>query len=649
MSLDMLRDEEASHPFVVKRLRDQYNNIMENLQKEIPKLVTDPLERLPPEISLRCLSNSLPEWNYASHLLDLTMVSSRWKEFVISAPVLWARIDVRSSQNDSLATLAIFLELSRATQIDLSIWNDLGDELDGIASLLFPHRRRIRTVNVKQEKTITRELHFSIASKIMQSLRHLPALTTINFGRTLYLEEEEWKEISSYSDGWIFNNLQVSPLSEMPMESDMLASLGDITTMDTLSELGPKFAAMQNLTKIHLRVPPEREVTVLMVGVPPRLSSLTCHDDFSESLFLLIDSVTDTLRELSLSITSSQWRQLARCLVKATKLKELDIYVKRAINENTNIKRVIPLNTVRSLEVLSLQGNWWAGSTLFPQPKEVTFDEVMDDCTILYPGVRSFTLYFDLNSDDRSLRAFLENLRSLEYLRLRGRTPNWTVQVIPYKLPTLRRLDTVSTLLPYISAPNLEWFRVSAGEGLEATRFRSILGAHIWIDSGEFCDFEPLLHHGSYPELAHLTLELPAVRSMWFMPRLHSLRSVVIKSEERLDQNATTFCLSILYFPDSCPLLEEVELSGFVEWDILVLMLERRNFSTAPVKRIRTLKLPLRPPHLANVISSLLDGKFTERPSNTDLSTEGIREVLCSTKVYAFLPPLQTTLNDVTA
>src|SRR6202000_2481559 len=133
-----------------------------------------------------------------------------------------------------------------------------------------------------------------------------------------------------------------------------------------------------------------------------------------------------------------------------------------------------------------------------------------------------------------------------------------------------------------------------------------------------------------------ITTKVPSGLDSWFMPPLNTLKSVVIKSGEYLDQNATTFCLSVLYFPDSCPLLEEVELTGFVEWDILVLMLERRNFCTMPVKKIHSLKLPLRPPHLDGVISSLLDGKFTERPSNEDLSTEGIRTLLCTSEVYAF-------------
>ena len=628
VSLDKLRDEEASHP-LVKRLRDQYNNVMEKLQDETPKLVTDPLKRLPPEISLRCLSDSLPEKDYASHLLDLTMVSHRWQEFTLSNPVLWAHIGVRSSQNDSLATLAIFLELSRAAWIDLSIWNDPGDEWDGIASLLFPHQWRIRTVNVKQEKTLTRELHFSIARKIMWSLRHLPPLTTINFGRTLWLGDEELEEISSYSNRWIFNNLLVS-LSNIPRESKILTSLGDITTVDSLRSLGPKFAAMQNLTTILLRAPYETEDTVPLVGVPPSLSSLTCHQFPPESLFSLIDSVTDTLETLALPIASSQWRPLVGCLVKATRLKELEIDVKWTTTEDTDIKRVIPENSVRSLETLYLRGKWWT-------PFALSIDEVLGDCTVLFPGVRSLAISFDFSNDDRALRAFLENLDSLEYLRLGGRTPDWVGPGTPYQLPTLRQLETVSGLLPYISAPNLEWFSVSAGEALETARFKSVLGARIQIDSGEFRDFELLLHHMNYPELVHLTLELPTVvRPIWFMPRLPSLRSVAIKSEESLDQNATTFCLSMLYFPDCCPLLEEVELSGFVEWDILVLMLERRNFSTASVKRIHTLKLPLRPPHLEGVISSLLNGKFTERPSNESLSTEGIREVLCSSEVYVF-------------
>ena len=556
--------------------------------------------------------------------------------------MLWAHIDVRSSQNDSLATLAVFLKLSRAVQIDLSIWNDLGDKWDGISSLLLPHQQRIRTVNVKQEHIITRKLHFSIASKTVQSLRHLPALTTIKFVGTLRLGDEEFEEISGYSDGWVFDNLQVS-LSKIPKESNILASLGHITTMDTPGDLGPKFAAMQNLTKICLHTSPKAKDTVPVMGVPPRLFSLTGPWHSPESLFLLIDSVINTLQILTLRIASSQWRQLVGCLVKATKLKELNIYLGRATTEKTDGKRIVELSPVRSLETLSVEGDWWAVSA----QSQGNFDEVIDDCAALYPGIRSFTLFYNFHSNLRAVRAFLENLNSLEYLRLRGRPVDGVGQVIPIKLPALRRLEALHMLLPYISAPNLEWFSVTAGKGLETPRFGSILGAHIRIDPDEFYNLERL-HHLYYPELAHLTLELTVVSPVFGVPLLRSLRGVIIKSEELLDQNATNFCLSMLYFPDSCSLLEEVELSGFVEWDILVLMLERRNFIPTGVERIHTLRLPLRPPHLENVISSLLDGKFTERPPNEDLSTEGIREVLCSAEVYASLsPPVPLHINTL--
>ena len=85
----------------------------------------------------------------------------------------------------------------------------------------------------------------------------------------------------------------------------------------------------------------------------------------------------------------------------------------------------------------------------------------------------------------------------------------------------------------------------------------------------------------------------------------------------------------ILIRPQNAPALEKISLVGtFVEWDILLLMLERRNFLVQPgISLIKTLvvdnELPYR---LLYPISELLGGRFVERDSNYSFSIEAIGE-----------------------
>jgi hypothetical protein len=86
---------------------------------------------------------------------------------------------------------------------------------------------------------------------------------------------------------------------------------------------------------------------------------------------------------------------------------------------------------------------------------------------------------------------------------------------------------------------------------------------------------------------------------------------------------------AILIKPQNARALEKISLVGcFMEWDILLLMLERRNFLAQPgISPIKTLvvnsELPYR---LLYPISELLGGRFVERDSNYSFSIEAIGE-----------------------
>ncbi|PVF96808.1 hypothetical protein CPB86DRAFT_682461, partial [Serendipita vermifera] len=92
----------------------------------------------------------------------------------------------------------------------------------------------------------------------------------------------------------------------------------------------------------------------------------------------------------------------------------------------------------------------------------------------------------------------------------------------------------------------------------------------------------------------------------------------------------TLFLKIVACRPDAYPSLEEIRYQDCPEWDILIIMLERRNLlSGSHIKPIKKLHLPrICPPRIARVIQVLLQGKWPDRPSNRELSMAGNAEVI---------------------
>ncbi|PVF91706.1 hypothetical protein CPB86DRAFT_681854, partial [Serendipita vermifera] len=92
----------------------------------------------------------------------------------------------------------------------------------------------------------------------------------------------------------------------------------------------------------------------------------------------------------------------------------------------------------------------------------------------------------------------------------------------------------------------------------------------------------------------------------------------------------TAFVKDIACHPESYPSLEDIDLMRFPEWDILLIMLERRNLLASPsVKRINKLRItePY-PPKLRAILGALLRCQWPERPPNKEISLAGNAEII---------------------
>ncbi|KIM27390.1 hypothetical protein M408DRAFT_169504 [Serendipita vermifera MAFF 305830] len=85
-------------------------------------------------------------------LLNLTMVSKKWKETLMRTRMLWTHINVDSSDQDSEATIAVFLHLSGMAPLTLTISAPLSSYWDNICRLLLPNNTRIHNIILESNK-----------------------------------------------------------------------------------------------------------------------------------------------------------------------------------------------------------------------------------------------------------------------------------------------------------------------------------------------------------------------------------------------------------------------------------------------------------------------------------------------------------------
>ncbi|PVF90859.1 hypothetical protein CPB86DRAFT_522356 [Serendipita vermifera] len=112
-----------------------------------------------------------------------------------------------------------------------------------------------------------------------------------------------------------------------------------------------------------------------------------------------------------------------------------------------------------------------------------------------------------------------------------------------------------------------------------------------------------------------------------------SLRKITLKAH--IYSKVTLFIKEIAEAVDRYPYLEEIHMDECPEWDILMIMLERRNILAVPIiKPIRRLSLPSTcPSSVSQLLPGLLAGKWVQRPSNFELSQAGnAKNILNSAK-----------------
>jgi len=93
------------------------------------------------------------------------------------------------------------------------------------------------------------------------------------------------------------------------------------------------------------------------------------------------------------------------------------------------------------------------------------------------------------------------------------------------------------------------------------------------------------------------------------LPSLPRLSTLSITSKTFMNPQGNLLCVQLIYNPEYCPVLQQIYFSDFIEWDILFLMLQRRNYGKVPVKKISRVAVPYVPAFLRQPLGCLLEGE----------------------------------------
>ncbi|KAG8872507.1 hypothetical protein FRC20_009460 [Serendipita sp. 405] len=567
-------------------LKMRYNQIIYEQWKLRCGCWSDPLVVFPRDIVtiiFQCLDGQNVDEYRVKDLLNCLNVSQLWLSVLADSPSLWANIVIDDEEGDQLANVAICLELSKSSPLKLIINRCTPQEWEEVSMLLLPHADRIKEVN-----WVSLQSRWFM-KQCIESLQNLPALQRIYLPRM---------NIFYYSRDIVTALSMVPNLREiscLQMDLNREYELGPMTDIRII--LPPRLGTEHHLPHNWERL---RHLNLIQRG----------NNANSEAIFKTLECCPNGLTSLVVSG------------VPAGNLIKLLTYIRRY-----------------ALEKLSLIINY---DRTAPQP-----DYLLQQSNPL--PVRSVDITFN-DKTGRGMKDWPEWLIdmlavSMPYTEdLLLQVPSLPLAAISSlkKLPLLRRLEIHGDILwrapstPICLLTAVETFVYHGrqfphdlqppGESRNPLLFPNLINCTLGtrLDKDRKGRRVPphaaLLPKSSSQSLVRLYIRLPngPTPSLSHLPVLEELalgdhlgfpKKYPVWQSDILEQ--------LILQPKACRFLRRIEFhSPYVEWDMLILALERRNFLEDPsVRLIDEIDFRFAPPSskLLTLITSLLAGVFVER------------------------------------
>jgi hypothetical protein len=577
-------------------------------------------------ISDRCSIDNLPEeiWieiirHYALEeyldcqcvsvdlLLPLTLVSNRWGRRIQDTPTLWTDI-VLNDRTEDLG-LKIFLGLHYSSTAPLSLFFLSAGTWSAVRSMAPSMQSRVSALffgymfpNEESEW-------------VMNDLCPLPSLTSVIAPGD-----------QSISGSFIQKHPSITHFHGhgVPI-TDLCAYLPRLTTVqcsadEDITASVQLLGRMQYLREVvirHPRITDEVQKVLPNFGSPAwRHLTYGWHTHGIHSL--LLNQVKDTLVSLSLEASiSSLVNRLSVTLPDLEQLQSLQVIL-TAEQDNTPLRppheqRVCPAREIK---------------IGFP----FVVDHSSKNLTIVGRTLRRMVEYAQI----MTIYAY-----GLQYLRaLFAETGFPQLESIDIDHDEDKD-DDESQLKPLRMPSSLEYLELSGSQALI-----HLFGSNT-VTSFQFRDLGRLMLKASrlmaWSNLRFL--KLTRINSSFHHFGSLTLQILSIYSPRTI-ATVTALCQQLAIYGDRCPRLERLEFSECPEWDVLMIMLERRNCRRDPaVTPIKYIVLPARIPRIIrSVVRERIQGRRSPRPSNYELSLQGNIDIICDSDLCVqFMATLQLT------
>ncbi|KAG8813858.1 hypothetical protein FRC19_002138 [Serendipita sp. 401] len=576
---------------VSSALQARYNQIIDD---QFKSSLPDPLTILPPEICMQIFWEAISDDYYSRYqaeaLLLLSNVSTSWCRYLMSTSLFWGNISLSCEREDNLAMVVTCLTLSKECKVTLFV-ERIQPGWETYKAVLIPHTGRITQI---VWWTLLHEDPFPF----IDPLGNLPVLKRIIFLHNLTVSSDDEKHF--------FQLMQSAPSLVSPNKSFLseFLNLPSGNQADLQSQLQVSFLNFLSSPLIDFNPKdfPKFSSNLRSLGLiepSPGYGDLFKHYFQSIRRIEIALPSEDTLGELLVALSF------------CPRISHLHLIISEMVQSIPHRPEYLALGSLDQLEIVK-----------YAERGELDLDRILERIPTIMPCLQNVTFHGRILLKDKGFH-YLGQLKDLRKLSIPEGCNSVQVKD-PVCFDNLEHLD-LSLDTPYDQSFML-FTKLRSLRGYTRIQDDSILAyPHIYPASYAASP-------SSFSTLVHLavSIEFPVRLQLGSLPLLES-----ISLSDSLARTWVSDILEqIIITPKICPKLHTITTQGLLaEWDILLLMLLRRNFLHGQtVSKIQGIEFPYwLPPSLLQPISQLLRGRFVPDLDLEAFSLERITKILYRT------------------